>query len=102
MHAAIPGFMDAMTMPYKLKNPGIIGELHPGDIITADVLVSQGADGTVLLDHIVSSPRASRITRPRSNTMCPQPGDAVPDFSLRNQDGRADSSRAVPRQDAAA
>ncbi len=51
--AAIPGFMDAMTMPYKLKDPGIISELHPGDVITADVLVSQGADGTVLLDHIV-------------------------------------------------
>ena len=37
-HEAIPGFMDAMTMPYQLKDPSIIGELHPGDVITADVL----------------------------------------------------------------
>ncbi|MFP5248717.1 MAG: copper-binding protein, partial [Acidobacteriota bacterium] len=38
---AIPGYMDAMVMPYKLKNPGIVSDLHPGDTITADVLVSQ-------------------------------------------------------------
>ena len=43
-HEAIPGFMDAMTMPYKLKDPSIVSELHPGDVITADVLVSQGAE----------------------------------------------------------
>ena len=35
-HEAIPGFMDAMTMPYKLKDPSILSELHPGDVITAD------------------------------------------------------------------
>jgi len=39
-HEAIPGFMEAMTMPYKLKDASILGELHPGDVITADVLVS--------------------------------------------------------------
>jgi protein SCO1 len=49
---AIPGFMDAMIMPYQLKNPGIIGTLHPGDVITADVLVSKGSAQTVLLDNI--------------------------------------------------
>ena len=37
-HDAIPGFMDAMTMPYKLKDPGILSELHPGDVLTADYL----------------------------------------------------------------
>ncbi len=36
-----------------------------------------------------SSRRASRITSPRSSITCPQPGDAVPDFKLHNQDGRA-------------
>src|ERR1700743_1505306 len=38
-HDAIVGFMEAMTMPYKLKDPSILSELHPGDMITADVLV---------------------------------------------------------------
>ena len=52
-HEAIPGFMDAMTMPYKLKDANILSELHPGDVITSDLLVSQGADADVLLVHIV-------------------------------------------------
>ena len=34
-HEAIPGFMEAMTMSYKLKDPSVASELHPGDRITA-------------------------------------------------------------------
>jgi protein SCO1/2 len=36
---AIPGFMDAMTMPYKIKPENELNKLHPGDAITADLLV---------------------------------------------------------------
>src|SRR5256714_4692701 len=36
---AIPGFMDAMTMPYKVKPESELGKLHSGDNITADLLV---------------------------------------------------------------
>ena len=36
---AIPGFMDAMTMPYKVKPESELNQLHPGDAITADLLV---------------------------------------------------------------
>jgi protein SCO1/2 len=88
-HEAIPGFMDAMTMPYKLKDANILGELHPGDVITADVLVSQDADADVLLDHIVVVAQGKPDYRPKVFYHVPAPGDAVPDFKLRNQDGRA-------------
>jgi len=36
---AIPGFMDAMTMPYQVKPEGELDKLHPGDVITADLMV---------------------------------------------------------------
>jgi protein SCO1 len=88
-HEAIPGFMDAMTMPYKLKDPSILSELHPGDTITADVLVSQAPDGDVLLDHIVVVAQGRPDYKPAVFYHVPAPGDAVPDFKLRNQDGRA-------------
>jgi protein SCO1/2 len=88
-HEAIVGFMEAMTMPYKLKDPSILGELHPGDVITADVLVSQDPDADVLLDHIVVVAQAKPDYKPTVNYHVPAPGDAVPDFKLRNQDGRA-------------
>ena len=87
-HEAIPGFMDAMTMPYKLKDPSILSELHPGDTITADVLVSQNPDADVLLDHIVVVAQGKPDYKPAVFYHVPAPGDAVPDFKLRNQDGR--------------
>jgi protein SCO1/2 len=87
-HEAIPGFMDAMTMPYKLKDPGILSELHPGDVLTADLLVSQDSDATVVLDHIVVVGQGKPDYKPTVQYHAPAPGDAVPDFALRNQDGR--------------
>jgi len=87
-HEAIPGFMDAMTMPYKLKDASILGELHRGDVITADLLVSQDPDADVLLDHIVVVAQGKPDYRPKVIYHVPASGDAVPDFKLRNQDGR--------------
>ncbi|HEV2136276.1 MAG TPA: SCO family protein [Terracidiphilus sp.] len=87
-HEAIPGFMGAMTMPYQLKNPGIVSELHPGDTITADVLVSKSSEQTVLLDNIDVVAQGKPDYKPKVIYHVPAPGDVVPDFVLRNQDGR--------------
>lgn len=87
-HEAIPGFMDAMTMPYQLKDPSIASDLHPGDIITADVLVSKSAQETVQLDHIVVVAQGKPDYKPAVVYHVPAPGDKVPNFTLRNQDGR--------------
>ena len=87
-HEAIAGFMEAMTMPYQLKDPSVLSELHPGDVITADVLVSKSAEETVLLDHIVVVAQARPDYKPAVFYHVPAPGDQVPDFTLRNQDGR--------------
>jgi len=75
-------------MPYKLKDPSILGELHPGDTITADVLVSPDPNADYLLDHIVVVAQAKPDYRPTVLYHVPAPGDQVPDFKLRNQDGR--------------
>ena len=88
-HDAIPGFMAAMTMPYKLKDPSILSELHPGDVITGDLFVSQDADADVFIDHIVVVAQGRPDYKPKVTYHVPVPGDAVPDFRLRNQDGRS-------------
>ena len=87
-HEAIVGYMDAMTMPYKLKDANILSELHPGDVITADVLVA-GPDADPLLDHIVVVAQAKPDYKPTANYHVPSAGDTVPDFKMRNQDGQA-------------
>jgi protein SCO1/2 len=86
-HEAIPGFMGAMTMSYKLKDPSIIGELHPGDRITATLLVTSDADDfkTILMDEIVVVAQAKPDYKPAVQYHVPEPGDVVPDFKLLNQ-----------------
>ena len=89
-HEAIPGFMGAMTMSYKLKDPSVASELHPGDRITATFLVTKDSDGldSVLVDQIVVIAQAKPDYKPAVQYHVPQPGDAVPDFKLLNQSDR--------------
>ncbi len=87
-HQAIPGFMEAMTMPYKVRDPRMLGELHPGDTVTADVLVSQTADADVFVDHFVIVGQSKPDYRPAVQYHVPAPGDEVPNFRLTDQDGR--------------
>jgi protein SCO1/2 len=89
-HEAIPGFMDAMTMPYKLKDASVASELHPGDRITAKLLVRKTADGyeDPMLDEIVVTAQARPDYKPAVQYHVPTAGDAVPDYKLTNQSGR--------------
>ena len=82
---AIPGFMDAMTMPYKVKDANVLQDLHPGDHMTGVLLV--GDDSTVL-DQIVITGQAKPDYKPQAQYHVPSPGDTVPDFRLINQSGR--------------
>jgi protein SCO1/2 len=90
-HEAIPGFMEAMTMPYKLKDATVASELHPGDRITAKLLVRKVGDDyeDPLLDEIVVTAQARPDYKPTVQYHIPTAGDAVPDFKLTNEDGRA-------------
>ncbi len=87
---AIPGFMGAMTMAYKLADPTVVSELHPGDIITAQVLVDEDAAGPLnpRLDQIVVVGQAKPDTKPAVQYHVPAVGEAVPDFHLLNQSGK--------------
>ena len=58
---AIPDFMEAMTMPYPVKPETELARLHPGDAITADVVVqgdSSWLENIVVTGH--SPPPASK------------------------------------------
>ena len=86
----VPGFMEAMTMEYKLKDPSVVSELHPGDRITAKVLATtDGANYTnVQLDDIVVIAQARPDYKPPISYHVPSAGDQVPDFHLLNQSDR--------------
>jgi protein SCO1/2 len=81
----IPGFMGAMIMPYKLAQPGIATELHPGDHITARLRISDSAS---LLDQLVVTAQARPDYKPSKFYNLPSPGQAVPDFKFLNQNAK--------------
>jgi protein SCO1 len=79
---AIPGYMEAMTMPYTLAQPNIATELHPGDTITATLTVTANAD---TLDEIDVIAQGKPDYKPAVTFNDLEPGDSVPDFDFRNQ-----------------
>jgi protein SCO1 len=57
----IPGFMDAMTMPYKVKPERELDKLHPGDTITADLIVQD--EGAWIENIAVTSHSTASATK---------------------------------------
>ncbi len=82
---AIPGLMGAMTMPYKLAQPGVASELHPGDHITARLRISSDAS---VLDQIDVTAQAKPDYKPDKFYNVPAPGQTVPNFKFLNQSGK--------------
>jgi protein SCO1 len=82
---AVPGLMGAMTMPYKLAQPGVATELHPGDHVSARLRVSIDAS---VLDQIDVTAQAKPDYKPDKFYNVPAAGQTVPDFKFINQSGK--------------
>jgi protein SCO1/2 len=87
-HDAIPGFMGAMTMPYPVPDAKVLATLAPGDEITADVVVTEGVPHLENVVIVKKAPQPKPDPASSSNFHVPQPGDAVPDFALLDQNGK--------------
>jgi protein SCO1 len=85
-HQAIPGFMDAMTMAYPVRDVRILQPLNVGDEITADVVVA--SDGAYLENIVVTKKSMGGKGESPTTEHEPTPGEKVPDFALTNQDGK--------------
>lgn len=84
-HQAIPGFMEAMTMPYLVSssNDWVFRAIAPGDQIQATLVVSDRAE----LQDITFTRGTDSAGDGTSQLHIPQPGEAVPDVTLTNQSG---------------
>ncbi len=81
---AIPGFMEAMVMPYTIKPSSMLAQLQPGDSITADVVIESDE---YWLENVKVTGH-SQPAKPPASMRVPSPGDEVPDFKLVNQNGK--------------
>lgn len=86
-HGDIPGFMPAMTMIYKLKDPSKASSLKPGDHISADVVAQTGSDDFLLDSIDVTAHGVASDTTLAQRQLAV--GDTVPDVQLINQDGKS-------------
>ncbi len=85
--AAIPGFMEAMVMPYQLANPADLRNLHRGDRIAGTLNVG-GAGTTLSAVNVTDRTEEIKELEPQSIAKPLVAGEAVPDFALTDQNGR--------------
>lgn len=85
-HEAIPGFMEAMTMPFPIHADWVWNDLTPGAEVRADLVVDK--DGYWLENiGIVAAPNPNQPAPPVNENFA-QIGKEVPDFTLTNQNGK--------------
>lgn len=100
-HEAIAGFMEAMTMPYSVRDAKEISALQPGDLITSTLVVEDGGsaylrDIRIVGDAPLEGPSAA-TTPAASSKLSDGPrapnlltgGDTTPDATFVDQDGKA-------------
>ncbi len=91
----IPGFMSAMAMSYKIKDPAEFKQLAPGNKISAEVVVVQSkpVNDDAAPDYWLEKVRVTAHAKeppakPSGALHMPTPGEQIPDFSFTNQDGK--------------
>jgi protein SCO1/2 len=86
-HQEIPGYMDAMTMPFNVAETKMLAELRPGDEIEAKLVVGEKASH---LEGIVVSRHGTTTATQTIPEQGPygKPGDAAPATALIGQDGK--------------
>ncbi len=85
-HEAITGYMEAMPMPFKLKDPSMLDVMAEGDRVQATLVVA--GTRSWLEDLVVTREMADQSNISKAEGIEPKPGDEVPDFALVIQNGK--------------
>ena len=86
-HEDIPGFMPAMTMPYKVKDSSLLEGKQPGDLITATLEVGELDANLTAITKIGTAPIDDPSAGPAITASdLVEAGEPVPDNPLVDQD----------------
>lgn len=86
-HEDIRGFMPGMTMPFKVRDPGLLDGREPGDLVKATLVVK---DANAYLSALERTGHAEVVVpapTPRVNLL--EPGQRVPDVRVIDETGTA-------------
>jgi protein SCO1/2 len=81
-HEDIPGFMPAMTMPYKVEDAKLLAGKEPGDLITATLVVGETEAHLSKIDKTGHAPIASPSGPAITDSQILKTGEPVPDTKL--------------------
>ena len=92
-HRAVPGYMDAMTMPFRVRRASELDSLKRGDQVEFQLVVKRR---TSLAENVRAGTSAEVANARRGEAPLPLPtpagklalGEPVPDFHLVNQSAR--------------
>ena len=87
-HEPVPGLMDAMVMPFELRQPSEMTDLVAGDRIAFRIASRKGQTRIDRLRILSAAPPGGGPAAPGSAAAV-RVGDAVPDFSLTSHHGGA-------------
>jgi protein SCO1/2 len=91
-HDEIPGYMEAMTMDFPIREDWVWEDLTKDARISAELVVDK--DGYWLEKiGIVAAPNPNQPPLPPANEKFAQIGKEVPSFNLTNQDGKKISTK---------
>lgn len=89
-HEEVPGFMEAMTMPFTLREDHAFDVMRAGDQIQATLVVAEERtrlENAVITQAIPTASAAATGT-PKEGPTEPEIGATPPDATLINQDGK--------------
>lgn len=91
-HEAVPGYMEAMTMPFTLREDAPFDVMHAGDAIQATLVIDDERTRieNPIITQAIAAPVGSAVkgTPDAAGLSEPEIGASVPDVSLVNQDGQ--------------
>jgi protein SCO1/2 len=99
-HDEIPGFMPAMTMPYKVQDPALLDGVAPGDVVDAILVVVPNDAYLSAVHKRGSQPLPADAPPPmaaRSGVSIVPDGAPVPNATFLNQDGETVDLRSFDR-----
>lgn len=86
-HDPIPGYMDAMVMPFTVRNPKQLADVRPGDRIAFRLNVRDERSWIDRLQLLSAAPADAGLTQSPAVSVLVPIGSEVPDFTLTSQDG---------------
>ena len=97
-HDPIPGFMDAMVMPFAVARAEELKDVRPGDRVSFRLTVARDRSRIDKIRILSAAPADSGLILSPAKPTLVGLGEPVPDFTLTDQNGQATSLRSLRGQ----